>query len=283
MSRCVMCAGCYAPVMLWRSLGTLLMGLALTGAAEPASTSEPTAEPISETIPEPTCIFVPPLLHRVDTSLHGFDVSSPEPPVVVQVDAFRRNGMTCTRANCVMNSCGNTGTVRIDLAPSADEATPASELGYRLMLVRGELPPSLASMVGVTLADDGPLYLRPSFDEMPGLDITLAAIAVDAAGNESAPTEPFDVRFDGCTLAAVGDRCEDELDPDTDLSAVFEAQLHGVDSSTSESELPVSVGEGASCALGGGVQGGGAWAVAALFGGLFAARHWRRSSLAAGA
>src|SRR4051812_26269933 len=120
MSRCVMCEGCYAPVMLWRSLGTLLMGLALTGAAEPAS----------------TCIFVPPLLHRVDATLHASDVSSPEPPVVVEVDAFRRNGMTCTRANCIMNSCGNTGTVRIDLAPSADEATPPAELGYRLILVR---------------------------------------------------------------------------------------------------------------------------------------------------
>jgi hypothetical protein len=265
MSRCVMCEACYAPVMLWRAIGTLLMGLALTGAAEPAS----------------TCLFMPPLLHRVDAALHTSDERSPEPPVVVEVDAFRRNGVTCTRASCIMNSCGNTGTVRIDLAPSADEATPPGELGYRLILVRGELPVSLSAMIGVTVADDGPIFLRPGFDEMPALDITLAAVAVDGAGNESAPTAPFDVRFDGCTLAAVGDRCEDELDPDTDLSAVFEAQMLGSDADSAgsdELELPASVGSGASCAFGSGASTGGMWAVAV--GGLVLAGRCRRRAQA---
>lgn len=195
--------------MLLRALGMLLGGLTLLGAAEPAS----------------TCIFVPQRLLQVDAALQQSDRDAPPTPVVVAVDAFRRNGMTCTEANCVQNSCGNTGTVRIELAPSADDATPPDQLGYRLILLRGQAPPSMAQSIGVTLEGGHPLLLRPGFDELPTLDVTLAAVAVDAAGNESRPTAPFDVRFDGCTLAAVGDRCEDELDPDTDLSAVFERQL----------------------------------------------------------
>lgn len=215
--------------MSLRVLGLAFGALALLGAAEPAS----------------TCIFVPQPVHRVDATLEASDHEPPAPPVVVAVDAFRRNGMTCTQTGCVQNSCGDTGTVRIELAPSADDQTPPEQLGYRLMLVRGELPPSLSSIIGVTLAGGHPLFLRPGFDELPALDVALAAVAVDTAGNESEPTAPFTVRFDGCTLAAVGDRCEDELEPDADLSAAFEEQLARV---TGPGEPPVSGSEG--CALG---------------------------------
>jgi hypothetical protein len=207
----------------------LLVGSLLMGAADPAS----------------TCIFIPPLLHRVDAALKRVDAEAPLTPTLVSVDTFRRNGMTCTRASCVQNSCGDTGTIRIELAPSADDVTPAAELGYRLLVMRGELPASLQDAMGVTLAAGRPVYLRPSFDELPALDLELAAVAVDAAGNESAPTEPFEIRFDGCTLAAVGDRCEDELDADTDLSRVLDEQLGG----SAEPAAPVAAG--ASCALGG--------------------------------
>jgi hypothetical protein len=214
--------------MLASSIGTVLLGAALSGAGAPAS----------------SCIFTPPLLHRVDAMLRQDDVSAPATPVVVSVDAFRRNGMTCTRASCVANSCGSTGTVRIDLAPSADEVTPPEELGFRLVLVRGELPESLRASLDVPLAAGQTLYLRPGFDELPLLHVALAAVAVDAAGNESLPTAPFEIHFDGCTLAAVGDRCEDELEPDTDLSNLLE----------SEDELPAVDAEpefasGASCSL----------------------------------
>jgi hypothetical protein len=215
--------------MSLRVLGLAFGALVLLGAAEPAS----------------TCIFVPQPVHRVDPALEASDHEPPPPPVVVAVDAFRRNGMTCTQTSCVQNSCGDTGTVRIELAPSADDQTPPDQLGYRLVLVRGALPPSLSSIIGVTLAGGHPLFLRPGFDELPALDVALAAVAVDAAGNESQPSAPFSVRFDGCTLAAVGDRCEDELEPDADLSAAFEEQLaKGLD----DSESPVAGAAG--CAVG---------------------------------
>lgn len=245
--------------MLASSIGTALLGAALSGASSPAS----------------SCIFAPPLLHRVDATLRRDDASAPATPVVVSVDTFRRNGMTCTRASCVANSCGNTGTVRIDLEPSADDVTPPEELGFRLVLVRGELPDSMRAAIDVPVAAGHTLYLRPGFDELPSLDVALAAVAVDAAGNESTPTEPFEVHFDGCTLAAVGDRCESELDPDTDLSNV----LDGEDELAAVGGEP-EVANGVSCSLRprpGPASLAGAGAALGLLAGLFARRRAVRS------
>jgi hypothetical protein len=246
--------------MLASSIGTALLGAALSGVSAPAS----------------SCIFAPPLVHRDDAALRRDDVSAPETPVVVSVDTFRRNGMTCTRASCVANSCGSTGTVRIHLAPSADDATPPEELGFRLVLVRGELPESMRAALDLSLAAGQTLYLRPGFDELPSLDVSLAAVAVDAAGNESTPTEPFEVHFDGCTLAAVGDRCESELDPDTDLSNVLDGddELLGVGAEP-------EVASGVSCSLRPrpGPTSFAAGAALGLFGMLLAARRARPSRL----
>ena len=220
--------------MLASSLGRLLLGTLFLGAllgTEVAVAAEPPS----------TCLFAPLLAHRVDAALEQKDALAPGTPVVVAVDAFRRAGMTCTRASCVSNSCGDTGTVRINLAPSAEDNTPPSQLGYRLEVVRGELPASMLGAIGVTLAAGQTLFLRASFEEMTSVDASLVAVAVDGAGNESAPTEPFAVQFDGCTLAAVGDRCEDELDPDTDLGRVWSGEV--------DEELP-----GETSALEGGVS-----------------------------
>jgi hypothetical protein len=201
--------------MLASSLGTLLLGTLFLGAL--LGTDVAAAAPS-------TCLFAPLLAHRVDAGLEQKDALAPGTPVVVAVDAFRRAGMTCTRASCVSNSCGDTGTVRIDLAPSAEDNTPPSELGYRLEVVRGALPASMLGAINVPLAAGQTLFLRASFEEMTNVDASLVAVAVDGAGNESEPTEPFAVQFDGCTLAAIGDRCEDELDPDTDLGRIWSGE-----------------------------------------------------------
>jgi hypothetical protein len=203
--------------------------------------------------PASACAFWPMEFHHVDAALRGSDTSAPGRPVVVGVGAFRRTGMTCTEANCIWNSCGDTGTVRIDLAPAADDLTPLSQLGYRLVLVSGEVPESLRSMIGVNFAADVPLILRPSFDEVASLDATLSAIAIDAAGNESVPSEAFAVQFDGCTLAAYGDLCEDELASDTDLSLLLDASGSALDpdpkSEAGESLEAGALLEDGSCSL----------------------------------
>jgi hypothetical protein len=86
--------------------------------------------------------------------------------------------------------------------------------------------------------------LRPSFDEITSLDATLRAVAIDAAGNESAPSEPFAVQFVGCTLAAIGNVCEHDFDPDSELS------LGSDEADTDEAEVvPGLAADAASCSL----------------------------------
>jgi hypothetical protein len=184
--------------MLLRSFGTVLLASAVVLEAAPAL----------------ACRLLSMEFHQVDAGLHALDTSAPGRPTVVEVEAFRRAGMTCTDASCVWNSCGDTGTVRIALAPSADDDTPPSQLGYRLSLVAGAVPESMQAMIGVDLAGDRPLFLRPSFEEVATLDAVLTAVAIDAAGNESPPSEPFVVQFSGCTLTALGDQCEADVEAD---------------------------------------------------------------------
>lgn len=218
--------------------------------------------------PAAACRFLPTELHRVQPELARVDTSAPGVPQVVQVDAYRRTGMTCTEASCVANTCGDTGTVRIELAPARIDSEP---VGYRLIAVSGVVPASIAPLIGVDLAGRGPLYLRPAFAEVPELDLTLRAVAIDAAGNESEPTEAFRVEFDGCTLAAVGDACEDEVDPSEDLSAVIDG------TSLADEGLAMEAGE-ASCSLGG-VRAtvSSPWSLLLAFGAVSIARRRRRA------
>jgi hypothetical protein len=187
------------------------------------------------------CYLEPTLLHRIDPELARVDTVAPGRPVVVAVEVLRRSGLTCGVETCVENSCGDTGTVLIDLAPTSDDRTPSAEIGYRLEWLDGVVPQSMRELVGVNLAGRAPLLLRPSFAEVLTLDATLRVVAIDAAGNESPPSEPFELEFDGCTLAAVGDQCEHEFDADAELASPLEgAQPSG----SVETEL---VEQGASC------------------------------------
>jgi hypothetical protein len=95
----------------------------------------------------------------------------------------------------------------------------------------------MSGAIGVTLAGGRPIYLRPTFEELPQVHAELSAVAVDAAGNESEPSAPFSIHFDGCTLAAVGDRCEDDIDPEVDLSAVLDRDLGSADGELTDETL----------------------------------------------
>jgi hypothetical protein len=138
--------------------------------------------------------------------------------VVVAAEAYRRSGLTCGQDICVANNCGDLGGVAVDLSAD-DDQTPARDIGFRLELVDGAVPPALRSMLGVDLAGPTPLRVQLSFDDVPSVAATLRVIAIDAAGNESAPSEPFEVSFDGCTLAATGNQCEQDYDADASFTA----------------------------------------------------------------
>jgi hypothetical protein len=165
------------------------------------------------------CVLEPTLLHRSDANLAQTDTAAPRAPVVVAAAAYRRSGLTCGQDVCVANNCGDLGGVAIDLAAGEDDQTPLRGIGYRLELVEGVVPEALQKWIGVDLAGPTPLRLQVAFDEVPSVDATLRVIAVDAAGNGSVPSAPFALSFDGCTLAATGERCETDYDADAEYAA----------------------------------------------------------------
>jgi hypothetical protein len=171
------------------------------------------------------CVLRPMVLHHSDTKQAQFDSEAPSRPVIVAADTTRRSGLTCGQELCVENNCGDLGMVSIKLAPGQDDLTLPHQLGYRIELVRGNVPESMRSLIGVALAGPAPLLLRPSFDEVPSLSATLQVVAVDAAGNESTPSEPFTLAWSGCTLSATGDGCESDYDADSELTVGIEAPL----------------------------------------------------------
>ena len=164
------------------------------------------------------CVLEPLRLHHSDADLARIDTAPPERPVVLAAEAYRRSGLTCGEDICVANNCGDLGGVAVDLSAD-DDQTPVRDIGFRLELVAGEVPPALRRMLGVNLAGPTPLRVQLSFDDVPSVAATLRVIAIDAAGNESAPSEPFEVGFDGCTLAATGDQCEQDYDADAEFTA----------------------------------------------------------------
>ncbi|MEY2932077.1 MAG: hypothetical protein RL033_2826 [Pseudomonadota bacterium] len=122
------------------------------------------------------------------------------------------------------NNCGDLGGVAVDLETGRDDHTPSNRLGYRLELVDGEVPEQLRQLLGVNLAGPTPVRLHLAFDQVPAVNARLRIIALDDAGNESAPSQPFEVSFDGCTLAATGDQCEGDYDADREYSERHQAE-----------------------------------------------------------
>ena len=157
------------------------------------------------------CQLIPTEFHQINPELRGVDDTPPSAPQVTAAALERRRGESCQGGVCVSNSCGNLATLTIDLVAAEDDLTPAEGIGYRLEVLDGEIPESLRGQLAVALRASGDvLLLRPAFADAPLLNASLHVVAIDGAGNESAPSPPFHVQFDGCTLTAVGDRCEGE-------------------------------------------------------------------------
>lgn len=192
---------------------------------------------LSRSEPAAACVLEPLRLHHSDANLERIDTAPPERPVVRAAEAYRRSGLTCGQDICVANNCGDLGGVAVDLT-SGDDQTPERDMGFRLELVDGDVPPALRRMLGVDLAGPTPLRVQLSFDDVPSVAATLRVIAIDAAGNESAPSEPFQVAFDGCTLAATGDQCEQDYDADAEFTAKGGTQVVGVGDTAASSAAP---------------------------------------------
>lgn len=144
--------------------------------------------------------------HLIDPSLAATDTVGPMPPADVVAVVGRRLGVLCGDNGCISSSCGDGATLTLNFKPATDDQSAAAAIGYLIVAESGTLPVSITSL-SPRPAPDGQLMLELGFDEAAEVAATAQLVAYDAAGNSSAPSEPFDVRFSGCTHPPIGDEC----------------------------------------------------------------------------
>jgi len=111
------------------------------------------------------------------------------------------------------SSCDGIGSISLRLSPSTDDRTPAEKLGYRTILVAGTPPwGSAVSDVAVLMRGEtlGFHWIDDADDDQEAFDFTVVIVAVDAAGNESDPSEEIRIRHGGrdpgCAVDGTGPR-----------------------------------------------------------------------------
>jgi len=128
------------------------------------------------------CKPIPQVEHVLDPSMQATDQTPPNlpalpPPTISRSDESDSGGCGST--------CSPRGSIWID-AQATDDMTPPGGIGYRVTLAGGTLP---AGLTLPAFALGNGLRLFWSDDESSGeaFDFTLQVVAIDLAGNESAP------------------------------------------------------------------------------------------------
>lgn len=122
-----------------------------------------------------------------DPALRGVDTLPPAAPVAGEI-SFRRANSTASVGCVMVSTCDDIGFIDVSLA-LADDHAKAEAIGVKLSLASGILP------VGVNLPTE-PILLRNGAFELVWVDtdptsniqFELDVVAIDTAGNESAPT-----------------------------------------------------------------------------------------------
>ena len=180
------------------------------------------------------CLRPEPEPFSIDPALQGVDVAAPSTPTPIEASVSRWAGEFCRKGTCVASSCGSTASVELRFEPPVDDHTEPTRLGYRLLQVSGYVPPALQpalySIIHAPLGLDDDFVPRTYYIDVPyqdvvDLDATFKLIAVDRAGNESAPSDPFHAAFDGCTSSPDLDGCIEDIEVETSCSVVPRAPL----------------------------------------------------------
>lgn len=188
---------------LRRSLGALsLMAAVLGGQALIVS-------------PASACTSTEAAVFAVDPALRSEDSVAPEPFTDLSARVSRSPETSCHGDTCMANSCGGFGLVLVAFALPPDVQAASDTIGYRLVWQGGDRPAGASSVLGKTwpldVSDEpgrGQISFTLAYDEVADLDAEITLVAVDRAGNESAPSEPVHLSFSGCTIDLFTGMCE---------------------------------------------------------------------------
>jgi len=144
--------------------------------------------------------------HVVDPTLPAIDQAPPRLPALLSPSVGMGTLSSQQTSGCEAEDASCDGFATFDLtALATDDMTPPEKIGYRLSLETGTLPPGLTLPTDAVEPNSGRhiVIAWPGPLPEPVADFTLRVVAVDAAGNESAPQlvsyHPIDI---GCGAAA---------------------------------------------------------------------------------
>jgi hypothetical protein len=125
--------------------------------------------------------------HMVDASMQASDHVAPTLPASIPSEVLAANpSMDSGSCSGSDSSCDN--LEKIELAADAtDDMTPADRIGYRLTLKEGTLPTGLELPAEAVEPSSGKLDLFWFNTNHEAVDFTMNVVAIDLAGNESAP------------------------------------------------------------------------------------------------
>jgi hypothetical protein len=139
-------------------------------------------------VPAPACDLIGNTFHTIDPAMQGIDSQPPTLTPIEIVEVHR--GHEVESNGCLFTqTCGeDLGSIWFAVT-ATDDMTPDDRIGYRLSIAAGTppagfvLPPALESL--------GTRVYVPWNDGASGdqeaFDVTFAVVAIDRAGNESAP------------------------------------------------------------------------------------------------
>ena len=129
------------------------------------------------------CKRLGPITHVVDPSLQETDHTPPTLPAIQRAQLHYGEG---SQSGCA-SDCPDVGFISIP-ADATDDMTAAGKIGYRYTLEAGELPPGL-TLPATAVERNGSNAVVMDWDSTTGrpVDFTLQVVAIDLAGNESAP------------------------------------------------------------------------------------------------
>ena len=134
------------------------------------------------------CSSLGPVPHVLDPAMQATDQAAPTLPPL-DVPRITR-GKAAERSGCgySQSSCDDLGGVAIAVR-ATDDQTPPAQIGYRMTLAGGSLPSGLSLPGAVKASGDvvGLTWVDGATDDQEPIDFTLRVVAIDLAGNESAP------------------------------------------------------------------------------------------------
>jgi len=138
--------------------------------------------------------------YAIDPGLRGDDSEAPAPFSNPSAFTRRISATYCDGTKCTQSSCGDRGQLELQF-DAREDAAGSDAVGFRIVWLSGELSDEARRALDGArqLFEPGRVTIDLGWSDVTQLSGEIALVAVDHAGNESAPSDAVRVEWSGCT------------------------------------------------------------------------------------